>query len=1233
MQNFVEYFVKRPITVVMGIAIIIVFGILSITRLPMELTPEMELPYVIVVTTYTGASPEEVENNATIPVENAIKTVSGFNASQSMSMEHFSMVFVEFTTTVSMDSVMLSISQNLDLINFEDGINRPQVIQMDPSLMPTYMATFSGVFLENEEGIDDHILTTEWFESEIVYQLEAIDGVASVDTTGLASTVLEIEFDSAVLDNGGTPLVDRNGTVINSDYLLNYIEEMNLHGLAGITIDGTGIKMLYIGNKIDGIAELKSLPISYSTDGGATYPETPNTLEDLATRIEYVDNSSDSYSKVNGANGAATAIMISFYNQSGANAVQTGANITAELDKIQETYADTVAVQYTAIFDQGDYISSAIMSIVTNVVFGALIAIVVLYFFLRSIKPTLIVGIAIPLSVISSLTLMYLSGISLNMISMGGLALGIGMLVDNAIVVIENIYRHLAQGMSRTRAAVYGAGRITGAIIASTLTTISVFIPVFFIDNVFVSIFNAMAYTVGFSLISSLVIAITVVPTIAAAWLGNDEDTVAEGKDIEFIEQENRKNTESKLSKRYHAVLSGALKHRTLVFLGVAVLAIVAVSFSTVHGVEMIPEADEGTINASVEIDSSVSFEDQSAYADFLFDYFDEDANKIEEIDLMHISLGSSMMSMLSGSSSSGPSFTIMLTDDRKKSTNEVAAELESKLLGLTDDDYIAAELNIRESDILEVEVSSSSSMSMGSSSDSITITGNDLDELEAIANGLTEELLKLSSVEEITSSIVYGDDVVRLTVDKVKATEAGVTVQNIQDSINLYYRWFGLDVSALTDDDTGLQITDNGVNYDVQVPTDLGNMDGLSQETFVGSITIFNSNMLDILNDAFDNEEVFALDGQVLTDLGTALAMSDLTAYATIAATEKPLYVPTINLESGEMYFTINPTLYYNGTSIDTVDTGTGLASLSAGAFRDTDGIVEVDYEAPGFGQINRQGNNRVATLTVVYKDGVNSVDAKAAIEDVIADYVKANDFSARIEVTGQTAEILELINQMVIAAFAAIMIVYMIMAIQFQSFKNPFIVLITIPLAFTGGILAVILTGQPLGLMSVVGLVVLIGIIVNNGIVLIDYINKCREKGMDLLDACVEASFVRLRPILMTALTTMLALSTIALDVGEGTEMLQPLAITTIGGLLYGTVLTLLVVPAMFVTFNNPNRTIGQLFMSLGSVLVLIASFVVIVLEGLTVLSVLFLLVAVGIVILVDNVINKRQAAISAE
>ena len=1111
-----KYSVKKPITVLMGVLIIIVLGAYSLTRLPLTLFPDIELPFVVTVTSYPGENPETLEREVTDKIESTVATIGNFEEVESMSYENFAVSIITFADSTNMDAVVIEMRENLNNIAFADGVDQTRILRISPDMLPVMTVTLFKTYEENLTDEEILIRNTEWINKEVITELNSIPGVADVSIAGEADVVLQVQLDNEKLTTYG----------VTQTEVLTIIEEQNIGGLIGVALDQGEIRMLYLGDKPQTIEAIENLAILY--DGLEVVK-----LSDLSIEngIKYIDASEESYSKINGQQG----IQISFQKQNDIGITEASAHIMAALDAIVE---NNPGAEYMILLDQGEYINTSINSVVQNIIIGGLLAIIILFVFLKDIKPTLIIGLAIPISVVAAFMLMYFSDVTLNIVSMGGLALAIGMLVDNAVVVIENIYRMIQEGKSKVEASIEGAKQVAGAITASTLTTVAVFLPIVFVEGLISDVFMSMALTIAFALSASLIIALSVVPSMSAKLL-NDKKEVKEGKIIH------------KLKAWYESSVLFTIKHKALTF--AVVLLLLLGSFYVVYqkGFILLPESDEGSINVSIETQSLTSFQGKANLADDLTDIFMD----IDDIETVATTIGNNsgmaMMSMFG--SGSDISFTINLKSNRKLST----IDNEALIIDLLDTFNYDNVDGISSLDILDYNVSSQNSAGAltGNTGVAIKISGYDLQTLESIANDVSEILAGVEHVVEIDNGVNQGSDNVKLTVNQNQAMTYGLTLEDVNQNLNYLFD----NLSGLTANEA-VTVQIEGVTYDLNIPNEA--LEGFSLNlfgdylTFLGGVKLFDDQTRVMIENYQEN--------------------SNMSIYV-------PNFMLPTYVEGTPIQFIVNPYLIVDNGEIvlnpmDMVNPS--LVSLAVAPLynlSDESQSVTTIEKVTGFNTIYTDGTNRYLTVTAQVEEGFNVTLISSDVTEQVNQYIEGDfeNYGSGYEITfvGENEEIMQAVSDLVIAAIVAILLVYMIMAIQFQSLVYPLIILATIPLAFTGGFIALFITNMNLSMVSIMGLIILVGVVVNNGIVLIDYINKLREQGFGVKDAIVEAGKTRLRPIFMTALTTILALLVMAIGFGEGSELLQPMAITAIGGLIYATILTLVVVPAIYALFNRRN------------------------------------------------------------
>jgi len=1070
MKQLIQFSVDKAITVFMVVIAVVIFGVVSFNRLTTDLIPDINLPYAVVVTAYPGATPDEVESEVTAPLENILQTTTNILEVTSVSQESLSMVILEFSSGTNMDSAVVEMRENLNFIldDFPDRVSNPNIIRLNPDMLP--VMNFS---VTHEEM--DLAQLTEWINDVMSPRLERVEGVAAVDVTGGYTTEIRVTMDQDALDDYNAQIAaqEKNlkdyleaATGERPDFEMPRIDKQMISGILqaqnfafpGGFIEWDGSDYLVrVGDDLNSLTEIEGLTV-FQFDSPVPNIQFPTVRMVDVTSVEMVNAEERQYSKVNGNE----AISISIQKGSEFATTDVAAGVNAALLELQ---TEDENLNVTVLFDQGEYINIATGSVVNNLIIGGVLAIVVLFVFLRSVRITFVIGVAIPISLMFAIVLIYLSGITLNIVSLGGLALGIGMLVDNSIVVIENIYRMKSEGKSSKEAAVRGTYQVGGAIIASTLTTIGVFLPIMFIEDFIREIFYQLALTISFSLLASLLIALTFVPTVANRIMREDEGL--EKKNVFF---ESVKNLYEKILRTIFKFRLGAL----LVVLGLFVLSFFA---ATSRGFEFFPDSDEGTLRATLSYSEGERL-DFAALTDTLDD-INEALLAFDAVETVGITYGSSGMGMgMFGGDDIN--LSIVLKEDRRQSTVAVGDDIQTFL----EDNYPMFDVAVQ-----GTEMDTSTIIGEGVQ---IRLRGQDLEALRYEAARLSQELETIDGLRDIDDGLGNQREEIKITVDKDEAIQYGLTVGGVLMEMSEFL--------ATPEQVTTVRM--NNQNYHLYV-----------------------------------YEE-----GQ--TRRQTIATLDELKSY--VIATD---------LLTGE------PVLLED--------------------------VATVELQ-PGFSSINRFNGVRSVTISAGIASDYNASIVASDVETLMETHTLPEGFDYRI--LGENEEIMATIDTLILVGALGITIVYMIMASQFQSLTYPFIIMMTIPMAFTGGFGILYLFGLPVSIVALIGLIILSGVVVNNGIVLVDYINQLRQRGYRYMDAIVTAGRTRLRPIFMTALTTILALSGMAIGLGQGDEMMQPMAITAIGGLFYATFLTIFIVPIMYDVMTRYGRYIFGILIALVGLVVAI-------------------------------------------
>lgn len=1240
-----KYSVKRPYTVLVAVVLVIVLGVVSLSKMTTDLLPDMSFQYALVITTDMGASPEQVESDVTAPIESAMATTSNIKNISSISYNSYSIVTLEYEQNANMDSVVIEIQQSLDQISgqWDDSIGTPMIMKVNPDMLPVLAAAV------DVDGMDAAKLS-EYVENELSPAIESLEGVASVTTTGQLEESVQVTLDqdkidalnkkvqksidkqfaksqkeidankkkvedgqssinagsdqltdainqtmdkqqellktekdlknqltdlkkqqkslsqiqsgiqtfmqsdaytgivavlkdnpqlaeseamkaqikqlnkvvkeqfaalsslgitvntyedlpaasaevgklltqvntgiktiesaqkkvesgkvslssaldtlnanasltalkvsassaeltsaASALEEAQTKLDDAKDSaydsadlnkVLSADTITSLLAAQNFDMPAGYAMDGDTQYLVRVGDAVEDVEDLKKLPlIDMGIDGVKTI-----CLSDVAD-VTVTDNSDETYAVINGNPG----IMLSMEKQTG---YSTGEVTDRILEKFKSLEKEDSNLHLSVLMNQGIYIDMIVNSVMQNMIWGALLAILVLLLFLKDIKPTIVIACSIPLSVVAAVVLMYFTGITLNIISMSGLMLGIGMLVDNSIVVIENIYRLRGEGYSIKKAAVEGSKQVTGAIIASTLTTVSVYAPIIFTEGITRQLFVDLALTIAYTLVASLVVALTFVPAMSSV-------TLRRTKEI-------RHPWFDAMKEWYGRTLAWCLRFKPVVLIVAVVLLVASAALSVSKGLnfmDMDMETNQISVSVSAKEGEKLTFQELTEASDQVMKRISD----IKGIDTIGAMAGGNSTSSLMGGGNDSVSMYILLDEDADVKVSDVTDAITEK----TKD--------------LDCEVSTNtSSMDYSSyfgSGLSVRIKGNDIETLQKLAGEVADVMKDTKGTTDIDDGMEDSEPQLTISVDKKKAAKYGLTVAQVYQLVS----------AKMADSKTATTITTDIKDYKVYVQTE----------------EQADTKLSDIKDMTFSYTNKNGKEKEI--PLTKICEMKETSTLSTISRDAQTRYI-----------------------------------TVSCG--------VDEDHN-----------------VTLVSNKLQKAID-KLDIPD-----------GYKVEMTGEDETINESMKQLVLMLVLAVIFIYLIMVVQFQSLLSPFIIMFSIPLAFTGGFIALLLTGQEINVLAMLGFIMLSGLIVNNGIVLIDYINQARRAGASKKEAIIESGKTRVRPILMTVLTTVLAMLTTALGIGDGSDMMRPMAITLIGGLVYGTILTLIVIPCIYDLFNR--------------------------------------------------------------
>lgn len=1206
--------VKKPLTVFVAVLGIIVLGVVAYLKMTPDLLPNMDFPYVIIVTSDPGASPESVEQTITKPMEQSMSTLDKIKDVTSTSQNSVSMVLLEFEDGVNMDTVSVDIQQKISVLqgNWEDTVSAPYVLKINPSMLPVMVAAVS------REDMDVYELS-DFVTDELSGKLEGVSGVASISVSGavtreahvildekkldalseklaeavkkqlgkaesqLLSAKKEVEKGQAALaeakraaadgiagavgdsvdkvyeklkelydklkgldtdDFMGGFITDPEGTLKQLNDLLNTLKsrigelmkklkdgslraqlEGDVSDLLVTLMDGltqmteADIQLKEAMTQIeDGLAQIKeayktideqtdvggqlsmstvsqlltaqnfSMPAGYISDNdGVQYMVSvgdnvtsrqeledmvlldlgiegvePVTLGDVAT-VVVLDDADELYTRVNGENG----ILVTFTKQSNYATAEVSDNINARFAELETQYD---GLSFAPLMDQGDYIYLIVETITSSLLWGALFSVVVLFLFLRDWRPTVITLVSIPVSVIFAVVLMYFTGVTINMISLSGLAVSVGMLVDNSVVVIENIYRLRAKGATVIQAAVSGAQQVLGAVTASTLTTVCVFAPIVFVEGLTRQLFTDLALTITYSLLASLLVALTLVPAMASGMLRR--------------EMVQKPGLLDKIYPAYRKAITFALDHKAGVLLLSLVLLVTSAGAAVMRGFTFMPEMDMNNLSLTVTMPEGTTRRQAVELADTVL----ERVMTVDNVQDAGFMMGGGTMGGLNMGAamggSSGGSYDVegYITMPEGTFGSDAAKEITA----------LCADLPC---EVTASGVMSSMMSMMTGSGVSLQVFGDDMEALQSAAQDLAKRLEQVDGVAEVDDGLDESAPALQVVVDRVAAAKKGMTVAQIY-----------MKVAA-----------------------------ALQSSTSVSNVTLGGESMA---------LSVDAVEGSTVTR--EKLLELEITPDATLSS--------AMGGSAGSSALS-----QLSGSSDDT--------EKDDGTFKLGD-VAKVQ-ETVSMNTISRDQQRRCVTVTATVADGYNVTHVTSAARQALGSVALPDGIT--VEFNGENEQIMDAMGQLLLMLLLGVVLVYFIMVAQFQSLKSPFIVMFTIPLAFTGGFLALLVTGIEVSVISLIGFVMLVGIIVNNGIVLVDYINQQRLAGMERREAIIDAGVTRLRPILMTSLTTILGLIVTAAAKNAGTALMQPVAVVCIGGLLYATLMTLFVVPCMYEIMNR--------------------------------------------------------------
>lgn len=1016
-----EFSVERPVTITMLILIVVVVGVISLSNLGLDLMPDITFPVMSVVTSYEGVASEEMENIVTKPIEEVVATIKNVKKVNSFSQEGLSAVMVELEWGANLDLLAQDIRDRLDMISdfLPEDMDKPIVVKFDPSMMPV---SVFGIVGERDLRSLRQVVKDVFKE-----RLEQVNGVAAAMVWGGKEREIRVEVDRKKLESLGLSLEEVTQKLA--------LENLNLPG--GHLKSGYQEYLLRTVGEFESVEEIGDIVITLRGD-------VPIYLKDIAT-VSDTYREVRSYARTNKRN----SVLVIVNKESGANTVAVSNGVNRALKELRRRLPQDI--KFYTIFDQARIIKRILKVTGSNALLGGFLAIGILFLFLRNLRPTIAIALAIPLSLIATFIPLYFLGYTLNFITMIGIALGVGMIVDNAIVVLENTFRHLNLGEDRIISAKSGATEVSKAITTSTLTTVAVFLPLLFIKGITGKLFTQMAVTISFALFASLFVALTLVPMIASKIFKTGS---AKGYQVSF-----GRRTFGYFRERYKGFLHNVLAHRRRVVLGAVLLFILSLGIIPFMGKEFFPSMDNNMAFFMVRMPVGTNLDET-----------DRVVRKIEDIVLAeegvqtvgaYVGLSeATKQDAAFGMGSAGVNeaeIFVRLEDKlkRKRTSKEIIDDIRAQLPQIEGAKY----------EFTDMAHAILTGGGAGEASIELKLFGKDMEILEDVSGTVMTAMGKIKGVYDLGSSLEKGRPELQLIIDRHRASRLGLTVSQIASTLQMAVQG---KVATL--------FRQAGEEVNIRVSLD---------QRSRGSLREIENIVLP-------------------SPLGILVRLKD---------------------------------------------------------------VADI-REAKGPIKLNRENQKRVVSLTAnfsgrplssVMRDIENKISRIAFPEGYFIDY------------GGQAEKMRETFISLGQILILAVLLVFMIIAAQFESFTQPLVIMFTVPLAIIGVILSIVISGKTLSLPSGIGVVVLAGIIVNNGIVMIDYINQLRRKGMEKMEAIIEGAATRLRPIIMTASTTILAMLPLALSRAEGSAVRSVVAVSIMGGLLVGSILTLIVVPALYSLFEK--------------------------------------------------------------
>ena len=1011
--------IRRPIATFMVFLAVLVLGGFSLTRIAIDLYPDITFPVIMVMTNYEGAAPLEVEKMVTEPLEKMVSTVNNIKEVSSVSSDGNSVIIMNFDWGTNMDEAANDVRENISLVKgaLPEGADDPLTFKFDPSLMPLMVLSLSG---DQDLARLRHLA-----DEDIRYELEQLEGVTSVEVAGGKEREIQVQVDRSRLASVGLSLTQLAGTL--------RAENLNLPG--GYLESGEKEFFVRTMGEFTQVSQIEKVVIA--TKGGV-----PIYFGDVA-QVKDTFKERRSEVRINGKQG----IILVVRKQSGTNTVRVADGVHEKLTQIEKDLPQDVEVG--TVFDTSSFIKDSIFQLEQVAILGAIIAIIIIFLFLANIPSSLIIFTAIPLSIMVAFILMHVTHLTLNIMTLGGLALGVGMLVDSAIVVLENIFRHREEGKSIEEAAAVGSDEVGMAITASILTTLVVFLSLLFTTGIASIFFKHLAYTVAFALLSSLFVALTLIPVLCSKYLsikshrtGEEKKGPSRGR-FRYAEE------------RYQMVLSWVLGHRKTVIISSVGILVASLLLVPRIGTRFFPETDEGRFSVDVEMPVGTRLALTDEISREVEEKLRENTPELESL-LAQVGAAGGMMGF-GGGGSHKSSLTVKLVDlsQRKRSSREVM-------------DSLRGRIEMDEATVRFGGGDPGEQMLFGGSPIALDIKGYDLTEGKKLAQEVFDLIGKVKGVVEPRMSLEEGQPELQVRIDRDKASSLGLNFSQIAQTIRTANA--GTVASWFREGGDEYNILVRLQTEDRESPADLGKI-------FIAS------------------------------PLGRQISL---------------------------------------------------------------DSVARIE-EGLGPVQIERKEQERVITVSGGIK-GRDLGSITGDIKEALADIRIPEGFL--VEFGGEQQEMAESFRSLFFALILAVVLVYMVMASQFESLRYPFVIMLALPFAAIGVILVLFLSGTVFTIVVYMGLIMLAGIVVNNGIVMISYINILRERGLTLSESVRLGARRRLRPILMTTFTTVFALLPMALGLGAGAEMWAPMARTVIGGLLSSFIFTLVLVPTLYTIFAGKKK-----------------------------------------------------------